>query len=141
MYASKTSVPVDRSKAEIERTLDKYGAEAFAYATNTTATMIEFQLSGKRIRFIIPMPHKPSDEATAAALKTYAQLTRQKWRALCLVIKAKLEAVEANITTLEQEFLAHIVLPGGKTMGDKIIPQLEAIYKTGKIPAIGWDGK
>ena len=56
------------------------------------------------------------------------------------MVQAKLEAVESNITTLEQEFLAHIVLPGGKTFGDEVIPQLEKIYKTGKVPALDWDG-
>ena len=30
-YAEATSVPVDRSKSEIERTLDRYGATHFAY--------------------------------------------------------------------------------------------------------------
>ena len=33
-------------------------------------------------------------------------------RGLVLVLKANLEAVEAGITTIEQEFLADMVLPG-----------------------------
>ena len=140
MYASKTSVPVARSKAEIERTLEKYGAESFAYASKVEMAMIEFQMKGKRIRFVIPMPEKPSDQATNASWKTYEQIVRQKWRALCLVVKAKLEAVESEITTMEQEFLAHIVLPGGQTFGDSVIPQIDKIYETGKVPAISWEG-
>ena len=35
-----------------------------------------------------------------------------------LVIKAKLEAVEAGVTTFEQEFLANMVLPDKTTVSD-----------------------
>lgn len=142
-YALNTKVPVDHSKSEIERTLGRYGAESFAYATKTDAAMVEFQMKGKRIRFIIPMPVRPSEEGygSGVEIKRHEQSVRQKWRALALVIKAKLEAVASEITTLEQEFLAHIVLPGGKTFGDEIIPQLNKIYETGKVPALTWGGK
>lgn len=49
-------------------------------------------------------------------LAEYEKATRQRWRALALVIKAKLEAVASGITEFEQEFLAHIVLPDGRTV-------------------------
>ena len=52
------------------------------------------------------------------------------------VIKAKLEAVEASITTIEQEFLAHIVLPSGSTVGEWAAPQLALAYERGQMPAI-----
>jgi hypothetical protein len=31
LYAAHTKVPIDRTKAEIERTLGRYGADHFAY--------------------------------------------------------------------------------------------------------------
>jgi hypothetical protein len=40
------------------------------------------------------------------------------------VIKAKLEAVESGISTLEQEFLAQVVTESGRTIGEIIIPQI-----------------
>lgn len=52
-----------------------------------------------------------------AAEKAWEQATRQRWRALHLVVKAKLEAVESGITVFDDEFLAHIVLPDGGTVG------------------------
>ena len=51
---------------------------------------------------------------------------------LALVIKAKLEAVEAGITTFDEEFLAHIVMPGGHSIGQFVIPRLEEVYRTGQ---------
>ena len=44
--------------------------------------------------------------AGQAPLPAQEQAERQAWWAPVLVLKAKLEAVEAGLTTLEQEFLA-----------------------------------
>lgn len=55
---------------------------------------------------------------------------------LALVIKAKLEAVAAGITSFEDEFLAHIMLPSGGTVGEWARPQLEVAYSTGAMPAL-----
>ena len=43
------------------------------------------------------------DEKTAHG--RWEQACRQRWRALALVIKAKLEAIDAEISTFEEEFL------------------------------------
>jgi hypothetical protein len=47
-------------------------------------------------------------------------------------VKAKLEAVESGIVTFEQEFFAHIMLPGGVTVYEQAAPALEAAYATGQ---------
>ena len=75
------------------------------------------------------MPRSP--EAREAA---YNQAVRQRWRALLLVIKAKLEAVDAGISTLEEEFLAATVLPDNRTVGAWLLPQLDRAYASGKLP-------
>jgi hypothetical protein len=67
-------------------------------------------------------------------LAEYEKATRQRWRALALVIKAKLEAVESGITIFEDEFLAHIVLPDGSTAGDWMRPQIAKAYDKNKMP-------
>lgn len=43
----------------------------------------------------------------------------------------KLEAVAAGITTFEDEFLAHTLLPNGATVGEWAAPQIEAVYADG----------
>jgi hypothetical protein len=81
-----------------------------------------------RIRFLLPLPDcqapefwtTPARRNRRTPEQVYAaweQACRQKWRAHALTITAKLEAVEAEITTLEDEFMAHIVLPDGSTFG------------------------
>lgn len=129
-YASATSVGADKSRDEIEHTLKRYGAAGFAYAWENDQAFIGFKLHNRRVNFVLPMPDPNSDEFryTAARkylrndderLKSYDQAVRQRWRALNLCIKAKLEAVEAKIVTFDEEFLAHLVLPDGKTVGSK----------------------
>src|SRR5688572_28524194 len=118
MYAEKTGVSIDRSQAEIKKILAKYGATAFAFAEGQGNAMLMFELKNRRIMFKLPLPPKQSPNATQASIKTYEQLCRSKWRSLVLGIKAKLECVPSEITTLENEFMAHIVLPNSQTVGD-----------------------
>ncbi len=135
-YAENTKVPIDRSQAEIKKILQKYKATGFAFMENTTMSVVLFEANFKRVKFVLPMPPLPSKNATGASIKTFEQLCRARWRCLVLAIKAKLESVESGITTFEQEFMAHIVLPDGRTVGDVMIPQIESSYQSGKMPPL-----
>lgn len=145
-YAEKTSVASERSRAEIEKTLSRYGASGFMYGWQQETAVVAFEMEGRRIRFDLPMPDRRDPEFTetptgrerspAQAEAAYDQAVRQRWRALALVIKAKLEAVESGITEFEEEFLAHIVLPGGETVGRWMLPQVAQAYETGKMPRL-----
>lgn len=130
---------------EIERTLKRYGADGFMYGWQNNLAVVGFAMHGKQIKFLLPMPDPDADEfkytparrmerSQTEQEKAYHQAVCQKWRALALVIKAKLEAVEAGITVFEKEFLAHIVLPNGQTTGDFMLPQIEESYRTGAMP-------
>lgn len=136
MYASTTSVPIDRSQGEIKKILQKYGATGFGFMENANMAVIVFEANFKRVKFVLPMPQGPSKNATQASIKTYEQLCRTKWRCLVLAIKAKLESVSSGITTFEQEFMAHIVLPNGNTVGEVMLPEIEASYQNGKMPPL-----
>lgn len=149
-YAENTAVPVDRSKTEIERILGRYGAAGFGYIVKEDQAAIIFLAHGKQIRFLLPFPD-PNDEQfqrtptglrrkSTAVNEIYQQDVRRRWRALTLVIKAKLEAVQTGIVAFEQEFLAHIVLPNGQTVAEAVLPAIEESYRTGKVQALlpGW---
>jgi len=147
-YAADTEVSSEKSRAEIERTLRRYGAKAFAYAwdDDDATASIAFKLADRHIRFRLPMPNPGDPEFTrtptgktrspASAQAAYEQGTRQRWRALALVVKAKLEAVEAGISTVEREFLDSVVLPDGSTVGEWAAPQLATVYGRGVMPAL-----
>jgi hypothetical protein len=61
---------------------------------------------------------------------------REAWRALLLCIKAKLVSVESKIETFEEAFLAHVVMPDGKTAYEHTRPRIAAMYKGGEIQAL-----
>lgn len=145
-YASGTSVPVDRSKSEIERTLAKYGAKKFAYFAEEDRASIAFEFNNRRIRMRLPLPvvedfirtDKNRTRTPAARTAEREKAIRQRWRAMLLVIKAKLEAIEAGIALFDDEWLAYVVLADGTTVGEKLAPQL-AEGKAPKTLMLGMD--
>lgn len=151
-YAENTEVSAERSRNEIERTLSKYGASGFAYGWQGASAVVAFEMKERRIRFTVPLPPKSSKEFTLTPSgrdrknpqdieRAWEQATRQKWRALALAIKAKLECVESGIATFEEEFMSHIVLPNGETVGAWMTPQIHSAYQNKKMPPLLGSGK
>ena len=130
-FAETTKVPVERTKQEIEVALKRYGADQFISGWEHGRAMLGFRAQDRMIRFELTLP---TDDPRRR--ERIAQETRQRWRALLLVIKAKLEAVESEISTFESEFLAHIVLPNNRTVAQELIPQIADAYKTKKMPLL-----
>jgi hypothetical protein len=106
---------------------------------------VQFQAHARIVKFEITLPD-PDDPKYRKIKNTYLQRTatgiakiveqeeRTRWRALLLVIKAKLEAVESNIATFEDEFLSHVLLPNQQTVAQYIGPEVARIYETGRMP-------
>lgn len=142
-YAANTTVSSEASRHEIERTLKRYGADQFMYGWDDAQALIRFRMANRYVEFRLPMPdrndpafthHSRGRRTETEADRRWEQATRQRWRALALVVKAKLEAVASEITTFEDEFLAHILLPDGQTVGRIMRPQIEHSYATGQSP-------
>jgi hypothetical protein len=143
-YAQGTTVPVAKSKMEIEQLLTKRKARNFASGHNDGHALIAFELNNRRILLTFPLPDREGPEfKMTTRYGKEARLTpdqsekawdaecRRRWRAMVLIVKAKLEAVASGISTLENEFLANIVVPGGKTFGEWAAPHLQAAYDKG----------
>lgn len=110
--------------------------------------VIGFRIKELFVRFILPITTAGDAKYARRKVRGYMkpateqqrinaceQETRQRWRALSLTVKAKLEAVECGITTLEQEFLAFVVLPGqDKTIGEWIIEKALPQIRGGEMP-------
>lgn len=150
-YAHGTMVSSEKSKAEIERLLIRYGASSFVSGWQGDQAAISFEMRNRRIKFVLPLPSKTDKAFThtpgrgnrrseAETYKAWEQATRQRWRALALVCKAKLEAVESKIASFDDEFMAHIVMPDGKTVSEHATPLITAAYSSGKVKALlpGW---
>lgn len=150
-YAVDTNVSAESSRAEIERTLTRYGARQFMYGwgehEGREVAVVGFQAHGRQVRFHLQMPD-PKDRQfhttetgrvrtqKDAIQKAYEQACRQRWRALALTIKALLEAVEVGILSFEQAFLANIMLPNGESVGDWMLPQVAVAYDKNVMPSL-----
>lgn len=137
-YAQDTSVSVEKSKAEIEKIIQRYGATGFVSAWKQGKASIMFEMRDRRLRFNLPLPdrnekrftHTPGKDLERHPMdvqKHWEQACRQSWRALLLCIKAKLESVEAGIVEFDEEFMPYIVMANGSTVAEYIMPQLPGI--------------
>ena len=143
-FAQDTAVPVERSRAEIERILVKYGAAQYASGWSTDKAVITFLIHNRAVRIELPLP-RLSDPKTSSwnrkktefySSDAVAKETRRRWRCLVLYVKAKLESVESNIVTFEQAFMAHIVLPNRQTVGEWATPQIQSAYENKGMPPL-----
>ncbi|SRR5258706_9731188 len=142
-YAEGTSVPAAQTKAEIERTLRRYGASGFMYGEQADRAMIGFVMRDRQYRLGITYPPLKSFLRTKTITRSPAQAKvaqeaeiRRLWRSLGMIIKAKLEAVEAGISSIEKEFYADSVLPNNQTMYEWGEPQLGEMYASGRMPEL-----
>ena len=142
-YASNTNVSVEKSRTEIEQTLARYGADQFMYGWDQNRALLAFRFQSRHVRFKLELPLRSDFAKTDVRRvarrpeeieKHWEQACRQRFRALALVIKAKLEAIDCGISCFDDEFLAFLVLPNGKSVSDWMQPQLTAIYDRGEMP-------
>lgn len=140
-YAATTSVPVERSIGEIGTLVKRRGGVRFAFFDEPDRLTIGFEMSDRMVRFSVPIfdwrdkrferdgrNNIRTDEKKREAAD---QLNRSRARSLLLVIKAKLESVEAKVETFEQAFLANVVMPDGVLLGDAVKPWVEKAYVEG----------
>lgn len=143
-YANKTKVPVNKSRDEIEKTLERYGADQFIYGWNEKLATVAFRMNGRQIKITLPNPNEKDFQMTetgqyrseGSIKAALAQEKRQRWRALLLIVKAKLEAIDCEIASFDDEFLAYTMLPDGSTAGDYMKPQIYKAYETGNMPPL-----
>lgn len=151
-FATATTVPVAQSRAEIESMLVKYGASHFTSGWGPAHSEVAFRIRDIHVRFILPIPDKDDAKFKSKWInvrgrkkvkhftphqseKLHEQEIKSRWRALALVVKAKLEAVDIGISTVEQEFLAFIVLPGTElTIGDWMAENAMPAIRSGTAP-------
>jgi len=129
---------------EIEQTLMRYGATGFAFASSGPRRRIEFAAHERHVRFELNLPALDDDRfigsrdgrqgpSDRVRLERWKAEERRLWRALLLGIKAKLEVVASGMAIFEEEFLANIVMPDGRTAGQHAIPAIAKAYQTGRV--------
>lgn len=149
-YAESTSVPVDRSRLEVERILKKAGGSQFGYWDDDEhrISVIVCQLESYQLKFRVlqPDPHDFRDNGKTGRSKrtrtpkqaeqAAEQELKRRWRALALIIKAKLEVIESGQSSIVREFMADLMLPSGETVGDEIAPKITKAMNEGRMPKL-----
>ena len=145
-FAEGTRVAVETTRSDIERLLRVYGADAVVIGWDGPLSTIAFRLQGRHVKYTVVRPdrsdtvvtHYPSGKPRPphAISEAIAAEHRRRWRALLLIVKAKLELVASGDADFEDEFLAHTMLPDGSTVRDWIGPQIDETYRTGRMPSL-----
>lgn len=135
-YAKTTTISVEKTRVELDRLLSKHGATQRLVGVDDARgiAFAGFSLAGRQVKVRVPLPTN-ADRGTERQLE---QRQRSRWRALLLLTKAKLEAVEMGASTIEREFLADISMPDGRSVHDTLAESLEKAYLTGTMrPLLG----
>jgi hypothetical protein len=138
------SISCGASREHIERALLNYGATDVHFGQLENRSVIAFRGEGRQFRLVLSLPEPagtppiPRDTAEGnkpeARAKIRERASRRLWHALALAIDAKLGAAADGTTTLESEFLAHVVLPGNRTVLDDLQPIIDGAYRSGRHP-------
>lgn len=137
-FAESTEVPVEKTRAEIDKLLKKHGSRSIASAVVDTPdrqiATLQFVIRDRSIRFVTILPG-PKPYARSPTGQTRTEKSRQAaweqggptwWRGLLLCLKAKLEAVESGLVLFEEEFMAQTVDPeSGATLGNLLLPTFQ----------------
>lgn len=142
-YAEGTTVPVEKSRAEIERLITSNGGKNFAFLAGETSHVIVFEFNDRRLKFSVTKPAKNSFPVYIRGRRqTDKQLTekqdaefRRLFRVLLLRLKAKFEGVKSKEISFDEEFLANIVTPDGSTVYETIKPHLTEL-QPGQLPKL-----
>lgn len=128
-YAEDTRVPVAKSQGDLVALLSKFDADQIGHVLDRTTgeAIVFFTRKSRQYRLGIPMPKKVNLNAAQ-----FDQRCRARWRALLLLIKAKMVGIDCGATTFEEEFLAHTVTAQGERLVDVIRAPLEEHYETGQ---------
>ena len=145
-YTRGDSITVGASREHVVRALLDFGATDVRFSPRGHLSAIAFSACGRQFRIVISLPQLdgipavPGDvaevhrrEVTAKDLELNA---RRYWHAFALSTDAKLAAVAAGVATIESEFLAHVVLPGNRTVIDELEPVIASAYRSGQRPLI-----
>lgn len=67
--AAQTEVSSAKSCDEIERTLQRYGADQFMCGWQKNTAVIRFRMHGKEVAFLLPLPAKDDKQFSGQSLQ------------------------------------------------------------------------
>ena len=144
-YAQDTTVSVESSQQEIGRIFSRYKIDTYVFGATPGQALVQFEAHGFPIKIAIPLPARPGNPrvmnpATGRMVDANArwqQEIRSAWRALVLLIKANLEAVDHRITTVDRAFMAYLLAPDGRVLSEHVLPDYRDALTSGRLALEG----
>lgn len=100
--------------SQLEQLLLAHDITVFGYERVGALAIVRFEMNGTKLRLVVPMPDWESDEYRLTPTGKVRSITERRrlywadvaktWKAMRNLIAAKLEGIEAGITTFEAEF-------------------------------------
>lgn len=145
-YAEDTSVPVSRSRGDIDKLLRDWGAQGIQWTDDYERDRIMLRFVWPRgeqrfmARFLIGLPDRKRLEQDAIDGRTgrpsdrkldvlMAVRGKREHRVLALWLKAALNAVDCGIVDAETIFLPFLEDKNGKTISEIALPRLGVLLE------------
>ena len=144
-YAEGTEVPVERTREALYKLLRENKSTEVAFAGGSDGrARVAFKIDGCLYAVEVPridrsklrVPAGPFSQLETRRANVVAAEERRLWRCLLLIVKAKLEAARNGISTIQDEFMARIVMADGRLLGDALRPRLDELAKSGHVPSL-----
>lgn len=152
-YAEGTSVPISRSREELERTLERFGATAQAWMRDDEIGNITlaFKRKGNGYKFSISLRTQEDERYTPTRLRRSDSVARdaadkenrRRFRSLANYVKALMDAADTGIIEAEEALMPYMILPTGQTVAEALtaaLPALEAGHFDMRLALTGGQG-
>lgn len=154
-FAEDTSVPVERSQAEIARLLRDYGCLGVQWAEDWTegTTILRFCWPHEGARYLaritsrIPpdaeirsgctVKHRTPEAASAWLAKARDQRARQAMRLVLLKLKADFNMVRAGMVSAVEILLPFLENDQGRTLAEVAVPLLPELFGGSTVRMLG----
>ena len=134
---SQTTIRVENSQADITRELSRYGIYMVQHTQTNNVFSVAFQVQledvKKPVTVRIDVPYK-REEDTEDNFGWKKQ--RIKYRTLFFYVKGLLNSWDNGLKAFMDIFMAHIVLPGGRTISQDLLPKYQMAIDEGKLEDI-----
>lgn len=138
-YAEGTTVGIERSRAEVEAILKRYGANRFMYVADGDVVTLAFEMNQYTCKLTVQPPARSMftrtktgrSRSTKVADDAWEAEDRRRWRVLVLSLKARLESIAAEAETFEQAFSGLFLLQSGNTLGETLKASPHLLHLTG----------
>lgn len=134
---SQTTVRVENSQAELTRELAKYGIFMVQHTQTDRVFSIAFQVEIEEIKrpitVRVDVPYQRSDDEED---RLGFREQRRKYRVLFFYVKGLLVAWDGGLKAFMDIFMAHVVLPGGRTVSQDLLPKYQMAIESGELSEV-----